>query len=110
MDEGEREIYTGNHPGGLTAENRYPVLVRAIGPGLPQGVDPEIDVAAIRRKRDVMIVVGRILDNRSLAVGRNVVQQEGLRTIRVMQHGRQIDTVRRDGETHYVFAVDHSLQ
>ena len=93
IDEGEREIYPGNHSGELTAENRDPVLVPPIGPGLSRGIDPEIDVAAIRRKRDAIIFVGRILDNGSLAVGWNVVKHEGLRTVRIIQHGRQIDTV-----------------
>ena len=80
-----------------------------IGRGRPQGINPEIDVAAVRRKDDVLIFVGCILHERSFAVRRNVVKHQTLRAVRVTHHSRHIIAVGRDSGDPHVFAVDHFL-
>src|SRR5277367_2258643 len=54
-------------------ENWYPVYIHSIW--IYDAHYPEIDIAAIRRKDDVLIDIGHILHNRPFAIGGNVMNQ-----------------------------------
>src|SRR5450631_4683433 len=73
IDEAERGADVLQNTNRLTAKNRNPVHVKAITRVLDQGFNPEIDVAAIRRKRDVPIFIRSLLQDGVLAIRRNMV-------------------------------------
>ena len=108
IDEAERGVHTRNDLGYLASKNRYPVHVCSIRRRRAQGINPEIDVAAVRRKDDVPIFVRCILHNRPFAVRGNVVKHQAPRTVRVTHDSRQVIAVGRNGGQLDGFAV-HSL-
>ena len=106
VEEGDRIVHALKNASRLTSENWYPVYIHSIW--IYDAHYPEIDIAAIRRKDDVLIDIGCILHNRPFAIGGNVMNQQAP-TLRIPHDSRQIIAIRRDRGHLYVFTVYQTL-